>query len=221
MHPGIAPHLPPTPILAMHAGVVASINHLLAQESWARQQLALHRSKQVCIDAGVAALYLCVGPDGLVEAGSAQTSSDVTIRVRLVDLPLMAANRERAFSYVKIEGDADLANTVSQLARSLRWDAEHDLEPWIGPIAATRLVAGTLYAVQATGNAGRRLCENVAEFLLDEQPQLVRPSALDGYADEVARARDDVERCAKRIAKLEQVLARRAGDGSATARDAT
>jgi ubiquinone biosynthesis protein UbiJ len=63
--------------------------------------------------------------------------------------------------------------------------------------------------------AGRRLAENVAEFLLDERPLLVRPAVLDEFAADVTRLRDDVERTAKRIARLEQKLAQR-GAGATT-----
>ena len=70
--------------------------------------------------------------------------ASVTIRIQPSDLALIMQNRERAFSYVKIEGDAEFANAISQLSKSLRWDAEHDLEKVFGPIAAVRLVSGSI-----------------------------------------------------------------------------
>ena len=42
-------------------------------------------------------------------AGDAEAMPAVTIRMKLPDLPMIAQNRDRAFSYVKIEGDADAA----------------------------------------------------------------------------------------------------------------
>ncbi|MES2296227.1 MAG: SCP2 sterol-binding domain-containing protein [Pseudomonadota bacterium] len=202
----------------LFAPAIAAINHLLSQEAWARAALAEHAGKEACIDAGSVALRLRASGDGLFEAGTAasEAAPAVTIRLKLADLPLIAQNRERAFSYVKIEGDADFANTLSQLARRLRWEAEADLEPWIGAIAARRLVAGTRDALGGTRASGHKLAENLAEFFLEEQPLLVRPSVLEDYASEVNRLRDDVERAAKRIAKLEQKLAARAAPGTPT-----
>ncbi len=198
----------PAPSLAvLMAPVVASINHLLAQEPWAKDGLLLHAGKVACIDADSVALRLRVTVDGMVEQAEADAAADVTIRVRLVDLPLIAQNRERAFSYVKIEGDAEFANAISQLARGLRWEAEHDLEPWIGPIAANRLVSGAKSVFDTVKATNVKLAENVAEFLLEEQPMLVRPAAVEEFGSEVGRLRDDVERAAKRLAKLEQKLA--------------
>ncbi|WP_167093127.1 ubiquinone biosynthesis accessory factor UbiJ [Massilia frigida] len=199
-----------TPQSALMAPAIAAINHLLAQEAWARDALALHSGKVACIDASGIALRLLVSRDGMVEAGpagSAEEGASVTIRVKLADLPLIAQNRERAFSYVKIEGDAEFANTISQLSKGLRWEAEHDLERLVGPIAATRLVGGARSVVDGVRALHGKVTENLAEFFLEEQPLLVRPSAVDDFGAEVSRLRDDVERTAKRLARLEQKLA--------------
>jgi ubiquinone biosynthesis protein UbiJ len=147
-----------------------------------------------------------VAKDGMLEAAGSDDVPDVTIHVKLSDLPLILQNRDRAFSYVRIDGDAEFANTISQLSKGLRWDAEHDLERFLGPIAASRLAGGARAAVSHVTGASRRLAENVAEFLLEERRVLIRPATVDAFADEVNRLRDDVERSAKRIAKLEQKL---------------
>jgi ubiquinone biosynthesis accessory factor UbiJ len=196
-----------SPQRTLMAPVIAAINHLLAQEAWARESLALHAGKEACIDTGHLQLRMRVGRDGMVEPANAEQPANVTIRLKLADLPLIAQNRDRAFSYVKIEGDAEFANTISQLSKGLRWDAEHDLERLLGPIGASRLAGGARNALAGAGATGRRLAENVAEFLLEERPVLIRPAMVDEFAAEVSRLRDDVERTAKRIAKLEQKLA--------------
>ena len=188
---------------------VAVINHLLAQEAWARVLLARHAGKDACIDAGLAQLHLHVARDGLLEAGKGDAAPGVTIRVKPADLPLIAQDRRRALSYVKIEGDAEFANVISQLANGLRWDAEHDLERVVGPLGAHRLVKTARRAADGATGAGRRLAENLAEFLAEERPVLVRPAQREAFATDVVRLRDDVERTAKRIARLEQQLAQR------------
>ncbi len=183
--------------------VIASINHLLAQEPWARQQLALHAGKLACFDIGALQIRMRVTRDGLLLRGENAGTANVTIRIKLSDLPLIAQNRERAFSYVKIEGDAEFANTISQLSKSLRWEAEHDLEGWTGQIAAMRIVSGARSAFETVKATQQKLAENVAEFFLEEEPVLVRPVALAEFSGDVSRARDDVERMGKRIARLE------------------
>jgi ubiquinone biosynthesis protein UbiJ len=196
-------------ISSLTAPAVAAINHLLAQEAWARDALVLHAGKVALIDAGSLALRMQVTRDGMLQAAGADQAASVTIRMKLSDLPLIAQNRERAFSYVKIEGDADFANTISQLSKGLRWEAEHDLERFTGPIAANRIVGGARGLFDAARGAHRKLSENLAEYFLDEQPVLVRPHMLEELSGDVNRLRDDVERAAKRLAKLEQKLAPR------------
>lgn len=191
--------------------VVAAINHLLAQEAWARDALAMHVGKEAEIDAGSITVRLRVSAGGVVELGNGEAPASVTIRFKLADLPLMAQNRERAFSYVKIDGDAEFANTISRLSQGLRWEAEHDLERFIGPMAANRLAGGARGAFDAARATQRKFAENVAEYFLDEKPLLIRPAMVEEFGADVTRLRDDVERSAKRLAKLEKLAAARDG----------
>lgn len=180
------------------------INHLLAQEAWARNKLLPHAGKIACIDLHAFQLRLKVGVDGYLESADAQMSPEVTIRVKLSDLPLMAQNRERAFSYVKIEGDAEFANTLSHLSQELKWEAEADLSKIFGDIAAVRMVDGAKSVLKTVQQTHSKLQENLAEYFLEENPMLVRPAAIQGLATEVNKTRDDVERLIKRIEKLER-----------------
>lgn len=180
------------------------INHLLAQETWARNKLLPHAGKIACIDLHAFQLRLKVGVDGYLESADAQAPPDVTIRVKLSDLPLMAQNRERAFSYVKIEGDADFANTISHLSQELKWEAEADLSKIFGDIAAVRMVGSAKSVLKTAQQTHLKIQENLAEYFLEENPMLVRPVAVQGFATEVNKTRDDVERLIKRIEKLER-----------------
>ena len=202
-----SPSLFLSPQRALTASAVATLNHLLADEAWARASLQRHAGKLAVIDTGHLALRLRVGADGLLEAGVPESVPNVTIHVKMADLPLIAQNRDRAFSYVRIEGDAEFANTISQLSRGLRWEPEHDLERLFGPIGATRLAGGARSLVANVNAGGRRLAENLAEFLVEERPVLSRPGDVAAFGADVVRLRDDVERAAKRIARLEQRLA--------------
>ncbi|GGC05204.1 ubiquinone biosynthesis accessory factor UbiJ [Pseudoduganella buxea] len=199
----------PGQLPTLSSPAAATINHLLAQEVWARAELKQYAGKVARIDMSPLELRLMVAADGMVQAASTDVVPAVTIRLKLSDLPLIAQNRERAFSYVQIEGDAEFANAISRLSQSLRWEAEHDLEKVVGPIAAVRLVSGAKSALASLQTGQRKLSENVAEYFLEEQPLLVRPAVTEAFAADVTRLRDDVERALKRLDKLEQKLAKR------------
>ena len=180
----------------------AAINHLLAQEAWARAKLVPHAGKVAVLDGGVLAVRLKVSADGMVEAAGTDDLPTVTIRMQMSDLPLIMQNRERAFSYVKIEGDADFANTISQLSQSLRWEAEDDLSKFVGDIAANRMMGGARSALGTVKALHQSVTENVAEYFLEENPMLMRPQAVTEFTADVTRLRDDVARLSKRIEKL-------------------
>ena len=186
-----------TPSLA-----AAAINHLLARDAGAQRKLAPHAGKVARIDTGLLDLRLSVESGGLVQAADPQASASVSVFINAADLPLLLQDRERAFSYVKIEGDADFANVLSQLFATLRWDAEDDLARVLGDVAAVRITQGARRGFAAARSAHQSFMENVAEYLLEEQPVLVRQQSARDFGAEVNRLRDDVERLAKRIDRL-------------------
>lgn len=180
------------------------INHLLAQESWARKLLLPHAGEIACIDAEIIRIRLLVGADGLLINADASAPANVTIRIRPADIPLILQHREQAFSYVRIDGDADFANTISTLSQQLRWEAEADLSRIVGDIAAVRMVGGARSAMTYVQQTHQKLQENLAEYFLDENPLLVRPAEVQEFAAGVNKTRDDVERLLKRMDKIEK-----------------
>ncbi len=191
--------------------VVAVINHLLSRQPALAAKLATHAGKVAAIDTGVLQLALCVSADGLlqdaneinVERGVA-AAANVTIRINPADLPQILADMSHAFTYVNISGDAEFAKTIADVANRLHWDAEEDLAPLVGDIAAVRLVRAGRDAAEVVKTGSRKLVENLAEYLLEENPTLLYRAAGQAFASDVAVLRDDVERMAKRIALLDK-----------------
>lgn len=181
--------------------VASAINHVLEQDPNAKRQLASHAGKVARIDAGLFDLSLAVNGDGSVRVAVSEAPS-VSIQIKAADLPRLLQDRERAFSYVRLEGDAEFANAISQLAQNTRWDAEADLARVVGDIAAVRVTATARQGWEAARTANKSLLENVAEYLLEENPTLVSEAAARRFGSEVNVLRDDVERLAKRIEKL-------------------
>ena len=180
------------------------LNHLLGQEPWARSQLQLHAEKIACVDLTLVVLRLKINAQGLLEHADPDAPANVTIRISPADLPLILQDRSRAMSYIKLEGDADLAQAISELAKNMRWDAEHELSRLFGDIAARRLVQAGKTVFDNTRNAAQKLQENLAEYFLEENPMLIRPGVVTEFGSQVGRIRDDAERLMKRIEKLER-----------------
>ena len=190
--------------------LIAVLNHLLVRQPTLAAALAAHAGKSAHIDVGFS-VHLRVAADGLLEMAAEDKAADeaaaepnVTIRIAPADLPLVLADPERAATFAKLSGDAEFARTVSEVVNGLRWDAESDLAPLVGDIAAVRIVQAARAMAAQFKSGSRRLAENVAEYLLEENPTLLYRRAGEDFASDVAVLRDDVERLAKRIALLEK-----------------
>ena len=188
--------------LPLPAVIPAALNHLLEREVQARARLKVHAGKVARFDLGVTQVCLHVESDGLIATAPTDATPQVTIRIKPADVPLILQHRDRAFSYVTIEGDADFANTISQLSQSIRWDAEEDLSRVVGDIAAVRILSGAKSVIATLAATQRKLAETTAEYFLEENPMLMRHQPIRDFAGDVARLRDDAERLAKRIDRL-------------------
>lgn len=182
--------------------LAAGINHLLEQDPVEKSRLAAHAGKIARVDAGVADLRLVVGAGGSVSPADPALAPNVSIYIKAGDLPLLLQDRSRAFSMVRIEGDAEFASALSQLMNNLRWDAEEDLSQLFGDLAAVRIAATARQGWDAARSAHTSVMENMVEYLLEENPTLVRQQSMRDFGAAVGELRDDVERLAKRLDKI-------------------
>ncbi len=202
------------------SAAIAFVNHVLGQNPWARDALRCHAGRTVRFAAEPLVFHATITPEGLVGAipggivvengshqgVSGQAAPDISVSLPLSSLPQFALDPAGAVRNVRIEGDAELAQLLGRLVREVRWDAEDDLARWVGDIAARELVRGAKSFHSYALDASQRLTETLAGFMLDEDPTLVRGEALEAWAAEVARLRDDCARLDKRLEHLERSL---------------
>ena len=116
---------------------------------------------------------------------------DTTVTLPASALPrVLTGGIDAVMRDVRIAGDAEFAQVVSTLAKTLRWDAEEDLSKVIGDAASHRVVAAVRSAHGEIRRTGERATAGITEYLLEENPQLVRPRAVvevDGRGAHVAR----------------------------------
>jgi ubiquinone biosynthesis protein UbiJ len=183
--------------------IAAVINHLLSRQPALREKLRAHAGEMACIETGSLQLKLTVAADGLFHSDTTAEPT-VTLRIKPADIPQVIADIEKAFSYVTIIGDADFARTLSEVANDVHWEPEEDLAPFFGDIAAVRIAQAVRNAIAQAKSGSRKLVENMAEYLLEENPTLMYRHVGQQFASDVAVLRDDVERLAKRIGLIEK-----------------
>ncbi|HKT99829.1 MAG TPA: SCP2 sterol-binding domain-containing protein [Paraburkholderia sp.] len=199
----------------------AAVNHLLARESWARDRLAPYAGKTARLSCPPVVLTLLVEPDGYLAAVDEHDTQRADVELSLPAGALSSyvqGGQAAVMKHVKIEGDAEFAQIIGKLAEHLRWEPEEDLAKLIGDAPASRVATLARAVHEQALRTGRNVLGSVTEYLLDENPQLVRHAELDRFNTELSRARDALARVEKRIERLEQKSqARGAFNGAQTA----
>ena len=182
---------------------LTAINHLLAGEDWARQQLSPFAGQTARLEFGALALPLAISADGLFVAAGRDAAADVTITLP-ADAPLRAlTDRESLFTAARLAGSAQLAENLGFVFRNLRWDVEADLSRVVGDIAAHRLVAGGKQLARWHQQQAKNLAANFAEYFTEESPSIARSSDVASFCAQVASLPDELSRLEARIAALE------------------
>ena len=196
--------LPPLPLLPDPLDALpAVINHLLRAEPWARAQLVPHANKTLHVIVPPFTIKLSVAPDGSVARAAASATPNTTVTLpSTAVVRVLTGGADASMREMRLEGDVDLAHAVSLLARHLRWDVEEDLARVVGDAAAHRIVATTRAAHREFKRTNDKFASGITEYMLEENPQLVRPRAVNGLADGVRTLRDDIARLEKRLDRL-------------------
>ena len=121
------------------AALCAAVNHVLGLEPELRALLAHHAH---------ATLELRWPAKGLLPAGTAclQITQAHVFTPCMLNAPadvvvtvlegFLTAPQDQKLRFLRVEGDAMLAQTLALLAQRLRWDIEHDLARWVGDAPA-------------------------------------------------------------------------------------
>ena len=178
-----------------------ALNHLLAQQPWARARLAPFAGKVLELrNPPFPALRFVILPDGTVEAGGEEPALVVTLRP---DAALaLVRGPEHFLRSIEVSGDPALASAVMALARDLRWDAEESLSRLVGDVLAHRAADTGRAFVAWQLDAARRLGESLADYAIDEKRVLIARPEMESFAAEVTELRDALERLEKRIGQL-------------------
>ena len=103
----------------------------------------------------------------------------------------------------RLSGDAPTAEAFAELLRHARPDMEEELSKLIGDIPAHEIAGAARRTDAFARRAGSALTMNASEFLQEEARQLPPRVEVDAFGQDVERLRDDVERAAQRLARLE------------------
>ena len=165
-----------------------------------------------------AAAAAAAAANATVNASSAADSSSATATLEgtpPVLLSLLGNAGAEGFreSGAELSGDAATAEAFAELLRHARPDLEEEISRMVGDIPAHQLAGVARRADAWTRQAGSALAMNTSEFLQEEARQLPPRVEVNAFGRDVERLRDDIERAAQRLARLEGLRRRRPSRG--------
>jgi len=105
---------------------------------------------------------------------------------------------------VHIEGDAEVAQTFSELLKAAQPDLEEELSRVVGDVAAHQIGNAARSALGFARRAKDTFMQNVAEYLQEEGRDVPNRTEAEEFLQGVDKVRDDVERLEARLSLLEK-----------------
>jgi ubiquinone biosynthesis accessory factor UbiJ len=105
---------------------------------------------------------------------------------------------------MRIEGDAELARRLQRLAERFDPDWQQPFTAVFGDVVGVQIANGVAAALRQARTGGQKFAESAAEYLTEESRDVVPRAELDAFHDDVDTLRDDTERLAARIARLQK-----------------
>ncbi|MES2672364.1 MAG: SCP2 sterol-binding domain-containing protein [Pseudomonadota bacterium] len=108
---------------------------------------------------------------------------------------------------MRIEGDAELARRLQRLAERFDPDWQQPFTAVFGDVIGVQIANGVAAALRQARVGGQKFAESAAEYLTEESRDVVPRAELNAFYDDVDTLRDDAERLAARIARLNKKVA--------------
>ncbi|HEY7986284.1 MAG TPA: SCP2 sterol-binding domain-containing protein [Methylophilaceae bacterium] len=185
---------------------VSFLNHLLAQQPWAKDKLCVYAGKTVRLEIPPISLLLLIESNGEFSALNTDlknySAPDATLVLPPFAALRMALHGTLDTSQITMQGDTELAASVGKVLRELSWDVEEDLSHLVGDIPANKIISMGKQFLQQGKQQSANLAAMLAEYWQEENPLITKRRHLERFAAEVDELRDATERLAKRIEAL-------------------
>ena len=197
-----------SPLQALLRPIADILNRNIAEITPAREIAAELNGTTVAIrvrDTALGAYF--VFDDDVVALSAAYTGDpDVVITGSLITLArMMKGSGEAAIRSgdVDLTGDAATAQRFQKLLDLAQPDIEEELSRVIGDIAAHRIAEVARGVGQWARDARSTMGGNIREYLQEESRDVPTRYEVDRFTKQVGTLRDDVERIAARLKRLE------------------
>jgi ubiquinone biosynthesis accessory factor UbiJ len=188
--------------------IESELNRCIGESTAARELLARLAGTSFAVHVEGLGITAVLRSDGeRLRVGSAAQGATAALRAAPLDL-LRLINAD-GISGVKrtradLSGDLEVAERYARMLKLARPDLEEEVARWLGDLPAHALGEAARGARSWLARAGAALRMNVAEYLQEESRAMPAPLEAQAFYSDVERLRDDVERAAARLARLER-----------------
>jgi ubiquinone biosynthesis protein UbiJ len=188
--------------------IEAELNRCIGESTAARELLARLRGTSFAVHVeGLGLTAVLHADDERLRIDSDDANASATLRATPLDL--LRLLRADGVSGVKrtradLSGDLEVAERFAKLLKLARPDLEEEVAKWIGDVPAHALGTGVREVGAWLERAAGALRMTTAEYLQEESRAMPAPLEAQAHFRDVERLRDDVERAAARLARLER-----------------
>ena len=179
-----------------------SLNHLLRQSPGATEALRRHAGRSVRFDLTLVQFDCRIADDGCFSEAVVDTPDAILRPTPALVARLPFFGRD-AWRFAEYSGDPALLTTLDRVLKQLNWDAEADLAPLVGDIAAHRLHTMGRDALAGIARTVSALSHNASEYLVEEAELMARGVDVARFNHEVDLLADGVARLDARLRLLE------------------
>ena len=193
-----------------------ALNRLLALDPDTQSDLARLQGRRISLALEAPPLALEISVDGQqlrvgpVQAEEADLGIRATLSGALSQLPFLRPGNAAPVGKVRINGDAELARTLQQLAKGFDPDWEKPFADAFGSILGPQIARILREAFQSGTTLAKNFAHDAADFVTEESRDVLGKAELAAFNDDVDHLRDDAERLIARVANLRGRL----GDGA-------
>lgn len=184
------------------------IQHLIAQNSWAKPHLIPFAGNSICLDFKIVKTTLTILEDGSLCHAGETTIADASMTISPSLMIRLLANDPSAKQAITVSGDIPLAKAVSRVLQEMQWDMEDDLSLIVGDIAAYRINQLRKQTMQTVKKQSINSAEIVTEFLQEEKMLLSKGRHLEQFNQAVDALNSDVDRFEQQVKQLQQDITR-------------
>ena len=186
----------------------AALNRVLALDPDTRVALGKLDGRRIALALEAPAVALEIRVDGeRLRVGPVQDAEpDLGLRATLAGalsaLPFLRPEGAPPVGKVRINGDAELARVMQQLARGFDPDWEKPFADAFGPLLGPQIARTVRGGLRHGARVAQQFGRDAAEYVTEESRDAVGKAELSAFHDDVDALRDRAERLAARVARL-------------------